>query len=62
MKVIYDIEVDVLRILFNESLIEESDEEKEGIIFDYDKQGQLVGIEILDASKQIQEPYAMEMK
>jgi len=33
MKVIYDIEVDILRILFNDSPVEESDEEREGIIF-----------------------------
>jgi YD repeat-containing protein len=62
MKVIYDIEVDILRILFNDSPVEESDEEREGIIFDYDKQGKLVGMEILDASQQINEPHAMEMK
>ncbi|RKZ80004.1 MAG: hypothetical protein DRR19_24220 [Candidatus Parabeggiatoa sp. nov. 1] len=62
MKIIYDIEVDVLRILFNDSLIEESDEEKEGVIFDYDKQGRLVGLEILDASQQMSEPHAMEVK
>jgi len=62
MKVIYDVEVDILRILFNDNPIEESDEEREGIIFDYDKQSKLVGMEILDASQQINEPYAMEMK
>ncbi len=62
MKIIYDPEVDVLRILFTDSLIEESDEERAGVIFDYDKQGKLVGMEILDASQQIDEPYAMEMK
>ncbi len=62
MKVTYDLEMDILRILFNDSPIEESDEEREGIIFDYDKQGKLVGMEILDASQQINEPYAMEMK
>jgi len=49
MKVTYDPEVDVLRLLFNESPIEESDEEREGVIFDYDINGKLVGMEILDA-------------
>ncbi|MEN8214886.1 MAG: DUF2283 domain-containing protein [Pseudomonadota bacterium] len=62
MKIISDPEVDVLRILFTDSLIEESDEERAGVIFDYDKQGKLVGMEILDASQKIDEPYAMEMK
>ncbi len=60
MKIIYDPEVDILRILFTESQIEESDESRSGVIFDYDKQGKLVGMEILDASQQIDEPYAVK--
>ena len=36
MKVTYDPEVDVLRLLFNDSPIEESDEERESLIFDYE--------------------------
>ncbi|EDN67630.1 conserved hypothetical protein [Beggiatoa sp. PS] len=61
MKVSYDAEVDVLRILFNDSPIEESDEEREGVIFDYDINGKLVGMEILDASQQVDNPYAVEV-
>ncbi len=37
MKVTYDPEVDVLRILFRDAPIEESDEDKPGVIIDYDK-------------------------
>ncbi|MFM8007938.1 MAG: DUF2283 domain-containing protein, partial [Dolichospermum sp.] len=36
MKITYDPEVDVLRIIFSNVEIEESDEEKPGIILDYD--------------------------
>ena len=36
MKVTYDPEVDVLRILFSNAPIEESDEGKSGVIIDYD--------------------------
>ncbi|MFM2064963.1 MAG: hypothetical protein RLZZ507_4634, partial [Cyanobacteriota bacterium] len=36
MKITYDAEVDVLRIIFSNVPIEESDEEKPGIILDYD--------------------------
>jgi uncharacterized protein YuzE len=61
MKVTYDSEVDVLRLLFNNSPIEESDEEREGVIFDYDINGKLVGMEILDASQQLDDPYAVEV-
>ncbi|MFZ5448652.1 MAG: DUF2283 domain-containing protein [Thermodesulfobacteriota bacterium] len=39
MKVTYDPEVDVLRILFSNAPIEESDEDKPGVIIDYDKDG-----------------------
>jgi uncharacterized protein YuzE len=43
MKVTYDPEVDVLRILFRDAPIEESDEDKPGVILDYDKEGNVVG-------------------
>jgi predicted DNA-binding transcriptional regulator YafY len=50
MKIIYDPEVDVLRILFQDTPISESDEDESGIIFDFDDQGNVVGLEVLDAS------------
>jgi uncharacterized protein YuzE len=60
MKVTYDANVDVLRILFNDAPIEESDEEKPGMILDYDSDGNIVGLEILDASQRIENPRALE--
>ena len=42
MKITYDPEVDVLRIIFSNTPIEESDEEKPGIILDFDKSGNVV--------------------
>ena len=51
MKVTYDPEVDVLRIVFSDHAIEESDEDKPGVILDYAKDGKIVSMEILDASK-----------
>jgi uncharacterized protein YuzE len=60
MKVTYDPEVDVLRILFSSSPIEESDEEKPGVILDFDKDGNVVGMEILDASKRMENPRSLE--
>jgi hypothetical protein len=41
MKVTYDPEVDVLRILFRDVAIDESDEDKPGVILDYDKEGNI---------------------
>jgi uncharacterized protein YuzE len=60
MKITYDPEVDVFRILFSNSPIEESDEDKPGVILDYDKEGNIVGLEILDASKRMENPRAVE--
>ena len=60
MKITYDAEVDVLRIIFSNIPIEESDEEKPGIILDYDDAGNIVGIEIIDASKRINNPCLFE--
>ena len=53
MKVTYDSEVDVLHVLFSNAPIEESDEDKPGVILDYDKDGNVVGVEILDAQKRL---------
>jgi uncharacterized protein YuzE len=60
MKVTYDSDVDVLRILFRNAPIEESDEDKPGIIFDYDQEGNLVGLEVLNASQRIDNPRGVE--
>ena len=54
MKVIYDSEVDVLRILFRDAPVEESDEDKPGVILDYDKDGNVVGLEVLNASQRVE--------
>jgi uncharacterized protein YuzE len=53
MKITYGPAVDVLRIVFSNAPIEESDEEKPGVILDFDKGGNVVGMEILDASSAV---------
>jgi len=60
MKVTYDQEVDVLRVIFSGAKIQESDEDKPEIILDYDKDGNVVGLEILNASKRVENPRAVE--
>lgn len=60
MKINYDKEVDVLRILFNDAPIHESDESTPGVILDFDAQENLVGLEILGASHRVQDPHAVE--
>ncbi len=56
VKAIYDPETDTLRLMFNNATIEESDEDKPGIILDSDKDGNVVGLEILEASKRTDNP------
>ena len=60
MKIIYDPEVDVLRIRLTDAPIEESDEETPGVILDFDETGQIVGFEILKASTRVQNPRSVE--
>ena len=60
MKVTCDPEVDVLRILFRDVPIEESDEDKPGVILDYDKDGNLVGMEVLNASQRVENPRSVD--
>ncbi len=52
MKISYDPEVDALSIIFRETTVT-TKELAEGIAGDYDSEGQLVGIEILDAVKRL---------
>ena len=62
MKIWYDREVDVIRIIFSNNPIEESDEDKPGIVIDYDSEGNIVGIEILEASKRMEKPASVEFE
>ena len=60
MKITYDQEVDILRIILSDTDIEESDEDKPGIVIDYDDRGNIVGMEILDASSRMTDPRTLE--
>jgi uncharacterized protein YuzE len=60
MKIHYDPEVDVLRIIFKEATIEESDEESLGVICDFDSEGNMVGVEVMNASLRIDNPHIVE--
>lgn len=54
MKVRYDRKTDTLSLVLRDNVtVVESDEDKPGVILDYDKDGNLVSLEILDASKRV---------
>jgi len=56
MNIKFDKETDIIYLRFSDAEIAESDEEKPGIIIDYDKNGNIVGIELLEASKKVKKP------
>ena len=54
MKVRYDRKTDTLSLVLRDNApVVESDEDKPGVILDYDKDGNLVSLEILDASRRV---------
>ena len=63
MKATYDARIDTLSIIFKANVeIAESDEDKPGVILDYDAAGNLVSLEILDASQRVSETRRIEFE
>lgn len=63
MRANYDPKTDTLTFVLKEGVeVADSDEEKPGIILDYDQHGNLVSMEILDASKRVTEVEKMEFQ
>jgi uncharacterized protein YuzE len=59
MKVIYDSETDTLTMLFRDEPVAESDELRQGIVVDYNQDGKIISVEILNASESIAEPQSI---
>jgi len=56
MKVNYDAATDVLTVVLRDAPVAESDEARAGVILDYDEHGNLISIEVLEASTRVEEP------
>jgi YD repeat-containing protein len=62
MRAVYDPKTDTLTLELKSGPVAESDEDKPGVILDYDAQGNLIGIEVLDASQRVAEARTMEFQ
>lgn len=63
MKVSYDEKTDTLSVILKDDTpVVESDEDKPGVILDYDQAGNLVSLEILDASRRVTEARKVEFQ
>jgi uncharacterized protein YuzE len=62
MRVGYDRQTDTLTLVFSEAAPAESAEGKPGVLLDYDAQGNLVSLKILEASRRVEVPTRVAFK
>jgi uncharacterized protein YuzE len=60
MRVRVDRGADAVYVNLTDRPIKESEEVADGIVVDYDDQGRIVGVEILDASKRTDDPEVLK--
>lgn len=60
MRLRVDQAADAVYLNLTDRQIEDSEEVADGIVVDYDAQGRIVGVEILDASKRTDDPEVLK--
>jgi uncharacterized protein YuzE len=59
MNVVYDPDKDMLQIALKPGAIAETAQVAPNLILDYDEDGQVMGLELRNASKTVENPYAI---
>lgn len=59
MRIEYDPKADAMYIRLAAGTVADSDEVREGVVLDYDADGKVLGIEMLDVSKRADNPREM---
>ena len=62
MKIEYDQQADAIYIRLRAGDVAESEEVRPGVVLDFDTQGQVLGIEMLDVSKRTDNPRELAME
>jgi uncharacterized protein YuzE len=63
MKVAYDPRTDTLSVILrDDARVASTDEDKPGVILDYDADGNLISLEILDASRRVTDARRVEFQ
>ncbi len=60
MRIEYDKETDTLTIMLRDARVKESDEVRPGVIADFGYDGGVVGFEVMEASKVVQQTREMQ--
>ncbi|MDX2228151.1 MAG: DUF2283 domain-containing protein [Leptolyngbyaceae cyanobacterium bins.349] len=59
MKVVYDPDTNILQISLNSGAIAETAQITPNLILDYDEDGQIIGLELRNASEHLKTPYSV---
>lgn len=62
MKIEYDQQADAMYIRLRAGTVAESDEVRPGVVFDFDTDGRVLGIEMLDVSQRTDNPRELAME